>query len=63
MNESLEKFAFNLSREKFKIILQFYTSNLDLLLPKGIYPYEYVADVSKLTKENYPHANIFKTHS
>lgn len=39
-----------MSTDKFKTIQQFYTFNLDLLLSKGIYPYDYLTDESKFSE-------------
>ena len=54
MNTSLEKLVSNLSKDKFKILQQFYTSNVDLLLRKGVYPYEYVTNESKFIETQLP---------
>ena len=59
MNASLEKLVSNLSKDKFKILQQFYKVNLDLLLRKGVYPYEYVTDESKFNETQLPTQKYF----
>jgi hypothetical protein len=54
MSESLGKLVSNLSKDKFKTLQQFYASNLDLLLRKGVCPYEYVSDETKFNEMQLP---------
>ena len=59
MNESLEKLVSNLSTDKFKILRQFHTNNVDHLLRKGVYPYEYVTDETKFDDMQLPDRKYF----
>lgn len=59
MNESLEKLVANQGKDNFHILGQFCTSNMDLLLRKGVYPYEYVTDGSKFNDMQLPSREHF----
>ena len=55
MASSLEKLVNNLERPMFKHTSKFFSTNqLDLMLKKGIYPYEYVDKTEKLTETQLP---------
>ena len=55
MASSLEKLVKNLDRSTFKHSSKYFSPDkLDLMLKKGIYPYEYMNDTEKLTETQLP---------
>ena len=55
MNSSLDKLVKSLSDEDFKYLVEeFGSKNLELLKPKGDYPYEYMNSFERFNEENLP---------
>ena len=55
MSSSLANLAKNLSKEQCKNLAKFYKGKrLDLLLRKGVYPYDYVDSLDKLKETSLP---------
>ena len=62
MNTSLEKLVNNLDRSQFKHTSKYFQGEqLDLMLRKGVYPYEYMTDGLKLKEEKLPPKDAFKS--
>ena len=62
MNASLEKLVGNLERSSFKHTSKYFDGEkLDLMLRKGIYPYEYMMGVEKLWEKELPPKEKFAT--
>ena len=59
LNSSLEKLVKNLNEEDFNSIKQEYQHNTELVTKKGIYPYDYVNDISKLEETQLPSQKEF----
>ena len=61
MSTSLAKLASNLSPEKFFILKKFFPEEkkLDLVLRKGVYPYDYVDSLEKLNEKSLPPKEAF----
>lgn len=62
MGASLEKLAANLSAEgkdKFQHMTSYFQNTAELLLRKGVYPYDYVADPSKFCDTQLPSKDDF----
>ena len=60
MPSSLDALSKNLSKEQCKNIGEFYKGRqLDLLLKKGVYPYDYVCDVERLNETELPPKSAF----
>ena len=60
MNSSLDKLFKNLSDEHFKYLVgEFGSENLELLIQKGDYPYEYMNSFERLNEEKLLLGNIF----
>ena len=52
MDSSLDKLAKNLSDKNFKYLIEeFVYKDLELLKPKGAYPYEYMDSFERLNEE------------
>ena len=52
MSSSLEKLADNLDRDKFNSIIKYYSGKKgELLLRKGVYPYDYIDCLDKLMRK------------
>lgn len=58
MKSSLAKLVKNLERSQFKHTSQYFDA-LDLMLQKGIYPYEYMTDISKFKETELPPREAF----
>ena len=54
LNSSLDKLAKNLDKKDFYSIKQEFQYNVELLTKKGVYPYDYVNDLSKMTETQLP---------
>ena len=54
LNMPLEKLAKNLDKKDFHSIKQEFQYNVELLTKKGVYPYDYVNDLSKMTETQLP---------
>ena len=53
MNSSLEKLVKNLTGNDLKYLVEkFGSENLDLLIQKGVYPYEYMDSFEKFKEKN-----------
>ena len=62
MNTSLEKLVGNLDKSKFKHTSKYFQGEkLNLMLRKGIYPYEYMVNVSRFTASVLPPKEVFKS--
>ena len=60
MNSSLDKLVKNLSDKDFKYLVEeFDSKNLELLKPKGAYPYEYMNRFERFNEKNYLLENVF----
>lgn len=60
MASSLDKLSGNLDRCCFKNTSNFYSNNhLELLLRKGVYPYEYMDSIKRLSETTLPHKESF----
>ena len=60
MASSLEALAGNLSKEDFKLVGQRWQGeDFDLVTQKGIFPYEYLDDISKLNAKKFPSKDEF----
>ena len=56
----MEKLVGNLEKSKFKHTSKYFQDEkLDLMLQKGIYPYEYMTDVEKLWETELPLKEMF----
>ena len=55
MQTSLEKLVNNISKNLFQHTSRCFSGDqLDLMLPKGVYPYDYMTDLVKLEEPNLP---------
>ncbi|GBO32920.1 hypothetical protein AVEN_182732-1 [Araneus ventricosus] len=64
LNTSLQKPVENLDHRKFSIMQRCISSpHRDLLLKKGIYPYEYMSSFSKFEETQLPPRSTFHTHT
>ena len=54
LNFPLDKLAKNLDKKDFYSIKQEFQYNVELLTKKGVYPYDYVNDLSKMTETQLP---------
>jgi len=60
MSSGLDRLVANLKKEQFKNMSKFFTGKkLDLLLRKGVYPYDYVNSLSKLDETTLPSKEEF----
>jgi len=60
MPDSLDKLAKNLQRSQFNNMAQYYDGEqLTLLLRKGVYPYDYVSNLQKLSETSLPAKEAF----
>ncbi|XP_011062995.1 PREDICTED: uncharacterized protein LOC105151147 [Acromyrmex echinatior] len=63
LNTSLEKFVSYLDKSKLKIIRSEFSNldaeDFDLLMRKGVFPYEYIDSVNKLDETNLPSRELF----
>ena len=48
-----------MNKSMFKHTLKYFNDHFDLMLRKGIYPYEYVTDISKFNEQNLPPKDAF----
>ena len=64
MQTSLEKLVNNLVEDKSKLkhmSKYFHDESLDLMLRKGVYPYEYMTDISKFMEKSLPSKEAFNS--
>ena len=62
MQTSLEKLVNNMNKSMFKHTLKYFNDDhFDLMLRKGIYPYEYMTDISKFNEQNLPPKDAFNS--
>ena len=64
MQTSLEKLVENLGKDKSKfkrMSKYFHDEDLNLILRKGVYPYEYMTDISKYREQSLPLKEIFNS--
>ena len=59
LNSSLDKLAKNLDKKDFHSIKQEFQYNVELLTKKGVYPYDYVNDLSKMLETQLPSKEKF----
>ena len=59
LNSSLEKLVKNLKEDDFYNIKQDFKHNIDLVIKKGVYPYDYVTDLSILSETQLPPKEAF----
>ena len=60
MNYSLDKLVKNLSDEDFKYLVEeFGSENLEILKPKGAYPFEYMNSFERFNEEKIPDRKYF----
>ena len=62
MGTSLEKLVNNMEKPMFRHTSKYFSGeHLDLMLQKGIYPYEYMTDVDKLSVTKLPSKECFSS--
>lgn len=61
LNASLEKLAENLEKEKFYLTRSIFDDKTDLMLRKGIYPYEYMDSFSRFEEKQLPNISHFQS--
>ena len=59
LNSSLDKLAKNLEEKDFHSVKQKFQNNTELLTKKGVYPYDYVNDLSKMLETQLPSKEKF----
>ena len=60
MSDSLDCLSKNLTKDQFKNIKSFYSGKqLDLLLRKGVYPYDWVDSIDKFSETQLPPQESF----
>ena len=59
LNSSLDKLAKNLEEKDFHSVKQKFQHNTELLTKKGVYPYDYVNDLSKMLETQLPSKEKF----
>ena len=60
MSDSLDRLSKNLTKDQFKNIKSYYSGKqLDLLLRKGVYPYDWVDSIDKLSETQLPPQESF----
>ncbi|XP_035211434.1 uncharacterized protein LOC118185651 [Stegodyphus dumicola] len=62
LNASLEKLAANLEPQQFQLTRTYFREKTDLMLRKGVYPYEYLDSFERFDEPHLPPLSAFYSH-